>query len=70
MGQLDGARTAFQRLRWQWYEQNQPRRADAAKHVITDSELRAVSMAEFPSLPYGYRYVPGAVFDPIVLAKH
>lgn len=67
--QLDAARTAFGQLRWQWYQHHQSRRPGADRHVITESELRAVSQDAFPSLPAGYRYRPGAVWDPVVLTK-
>ena len=69
MGQIDAARTAFQQLRWQWYERSQSLRADAGQHPITETELRDLSSGSFPSLPVGYRYQPGAVWDPVVLAK-
>ena len=69
MGQLDAARTAFQQLRYQWFERNQSLRSDAGQHPITESELRELSSGSFPSLPEGYRYRPGGVWDPVVLAK-
>jgi hypothetical protein len=69
MGQLDAARTAFQQLRYQWYERNQSLRTDAGQHPITESALRELSSGSFPSLPEGYRYRPGGVWDPAVLGK-
>jgi hypothetical protein len=69
MGQLDAARTAFQQLRWQWYELKRSRHTDAGQHPITEAELRELSSDSFPSLPSGYEYRPGGVWDPVVLAK-
>ena len=69
MGQLDAARTAFQQLRWQWYERNQALRTDAGQHPITESELRELSSGSVPGLPAGYRYRAGGVWDAAVLEK-
>lgn len=69
MRQLDAARTAFQQLRWQWYEQQRSSRVDADKHPISEDELRALSSASFPDLPDGYRYRTGAVWDPVSFEK-
>ena len=69
MSQLDAARTAFAQLRFQWYERNQALRTDAGQHLITESDLREFSPGSFPSLPAGYRYRPGGVWDAVLLGK-
>jgi hypothetical protein len=69
MGQLGAARTTFQQLRYQWYERNQTLRKDAGQHPITESELRELPFVALPSLPEGYRYRPGGVWDSVVLGK-
>ncbi len=64
MGALYAAETAINQLKWEWRESNKVNVPDIDKHVITEGELKAFNQQKFPTIPQGYRYVPGTVFQP------
>ncbi|MFQ5545979.1 MAG: hypothetical protein ACE5FE_08370 [Acidiferrobacterales bacterium] len=63
--QLYEARVKIGQIKWRWYEKNKDKMANINEFVITEEILRQFAPTDFPDLPQGYRYLPGAMWKPI-----
>ncbi len=67
--QLHYARHKISFLRYEWYERNEDEISGINEVLITEEHLREMAPEDFPELPQGYRYIPGAKWQRIEFKK-